>query len=329
MSTKSHDLCLCCSGKTYPLCCAPFHTGKNIPDSALELMRSRYCAYALGLADYIIKTTHPGSPSYHEDLMIWKEEIAEFAKQSRFEKLEVLDSQTKDRMASVTFIAHISQKKQDATFTEKSYFEKIKGRWFYRSGRLMEGKAPNLMTIGQMRVLPLSYYGDPILRKKAEPISEITPAILQLVEEMIETMDACDGLGLAAPQVHYCLQLFVIRTPEESASGEIALGDPVVFINPKITSFSEDHWDVSEGCLSIPSIHADVSRPKKIVVEYTNLEGKKIQEECSGWKARVILHEYDHLQGVLFIDRLAKKEREKLEPSLQKLQSRIHDGTEL
>jgi len=292
-------------------------------------MRSRYAAYALGNADYIIETTHPGSPGYREDLSKWTKEILKFSQKSQFERLEILDFKEKDTMASVTFIAHIMQGKKDVTFTEKSYFEKVRGKWFYRSGQLIEGKDPNLMTVGQMRILPLSYYGDPILRKVAEPVSSITESTLQLVEEMIETMDACDGLGLAAPQVHYSIQLFVIRTPIEDEVGDVDLGDPMVFINPKITEHSEETWAVSEGCLSIPSIHADVTRSKEITVEYTNLKGERIKERCSGWKARVILHEYDHIQGVLFIDHLPKEERQSLEPFLKRLHHRIHDGSEL
>lgn len=321
--------CPCTSSTNYAHCCSPFLTKKKIPETALLLMRSRYAAYALGDADYIIETTHPGSPGYHEDLAKWKEDILKFSKNSRFERLEIIDFKEKDRMASVTFIAHIMQGKKDVTFTEKSYFEKVHGKWLYRSGQLIEGRNPNLMTVGQMRVLPLSYYGDPILRKVAEPVSEITEATHQLVEEMIETMDACDGLGLAAPQVHYSIQLFVIRIPIEDAAGDVELGDPMVFINPEISEHSKEKWTVSEGCLSIPSIHADVTRSKEITVEYTNLEGKKMKERCSGWKARVILHEYDHLQGILFIDHLPKEERESIDPFLKRLHHRIHDGTEL
>jgi len=321
--------CPCSSGEVYANCCAPFHEGKKNPETALLLMRSRYAAYVLGLSDYIIETTHPGSPGYHEDLEKWRQEIADFSKNSLFKRLEILEFQEKSSIASVTFVAHIMQGKTDVTFTEKSYFEKIKGKWLYRSGQLIEGREPNLMTVGQIRILPLAYYGNPILRKVGEPLTEITDATRTLVEEMIETMDACDGLGLAAPQVHYSIQLFVIRTPIEDAAGDVELGKPVVFINPKVTEHSEETWEVSEGCLSIPSVHANVRRSKEITVEYTNLQGKRVTERCTGWKARVILHEYDHIQGILFIDHLSKEKRDALEPFLKRLHQRIHDGTEL
>ncbi len=320
--------CPCHSGKSYEACCAPFHKGKR-PATALELMRSRFSAYALNLPDYIIETTHPGSPGYFEDKAKWREEISAFSKGTNFEGLEVLDFQEKEHLAMVTFVARLTQSEKDATFTEKSYFEKLRGKWYYRAGQLVDGHAPNLVTTNQMRVLPLAYYGNPILRQKADPISEITDSVVKLAEEMIETMDACNGLGLAAPQVHHSVQMFVIRRPIEDEMGHVDLGDAKVFINPKISEPSEETWTVSEGCLSIPSIHADVERPKEITVEYTNVEGKPVKERCSGWEARVIMHENDHIQGILFIDYLPEEKRAALEPYLKRMDQRIHDGTEL
>ncbi len=320
--------CPCSSGKLYEVCCRPFHQGKE-PSDALLLMRSRYAAYALNLPDYIIQTTHPASPEYLEDTAKWKRSISIFSNRSQFEKLEILDFQEKGSVAIVTFLAHLTQKKEDASFTEKSYFEKIRGKWFYRVGQLIEGHAPHLMTVSQIRLLPLAYYGNPILRKIADPVGEITDSVRTFVEEMIETMDACDGLGLAAPQVHHSVRIFVIRVPSEDDMGEMHLGNVKVFINPKISEHSQDTWEVSEGCLSIPSIHAKVKRSKSIVVEYTNLEGKRIKEHCSGWEARVILHENDHINGVLFIDHLSSEQKEAIDPFLRRLDRRIHDGTEL
>ena len=327
MGKKSKE-CPCCSGKLYEACCRPFHRGEN-PPNALLLMRSRYAAYALNLPEYIMQTTHPASPEYSEDHSKWKRVISAFALDTKFEKLEVLDFQERGPLASVTFVAHLTQKKEDATFTETSHFEKIRGRWFYRAGKLLEGHAPSLMTVSQMRLLPLAYYGNPILRKVADPVIEITDSVRKLVEEMIETMDACDGLGLAAPQVHHSIQIFVIRVPREDEMGQVHLGDTKVLINAKIADPSDTTWKVSEGCLSIPSIHADVERPREITVEYMNLAGKKVRERCSGWEARVIMHEHDHIHGILFIDRLPKEERDALEPFLKRLDKRVHDGTEL
>lgn len=92
---------------------------------------------------------------------------------------------------------------------------------------------------------------------------------------------------------------------------------------------STETWKAQEGCLSIPSIHAEVERPREITVKYLDLEGNRIEEKVSGWEARVIMHENDHINGILFIDRLEKETRESLEPFLNSLKGRIHDGTEL
>lgn len=320
--------CPCYSGNPYEKCCRPFHRG-DMPVNALQLMRSRYAAYALSIPDYIIDTTHPGSPDYSEDRPKWKRSIASFSQNTKFLGLEVVDFQEHGDAAMVTFIAHITQKKEDESFTEKSFFERIRGKWYYRTGQVLKGHAPNLMTLGQMRLLPLAYYGNPILRKVAGSVPEITDSVRKLVEEMIETMDGCDGLGLAAPQVHHSTQIFVIRVPSEDLMGHVQLGDVKVFINPKVSEPSSDKWTVSEGCLSIPSLHANVERPKEITVEYTNLEGARIKERVSGWEARVIMHENDHINGILFIDYLSEEERKEIEPFLTRLDKRIHNGTEL
>lgn len=320
--------CPCFSGNPYEKCCRPFHRGDK-PLTALQLMRSRYAAYALSMPDYIMDTTHPGSPDYSENRAKWKKSIISFSLNTKFVGLEVVDSQEHGETAMVTFIAHITQKKQDESFTEKSFFERLRGKWVYRMGLLMKGHSPNLMTMGQMRLMPLAYYGNPILRKVATPVPEITDSVKKLVKEMIETMDGCDGLGLAAPQVHHSTQIFVIRVPFEDLMGHVQLGDVKVFINPKVSEQSEEKWTVSEGCLSIPSLHADVERPKEITVEYTDLEGKRIKERVSGWQARVIMHENDHINGILFIDYLPEEQRKELEPFLQRMDKRIHDGTEL
>lgn len=315
--------CPCCSGKAYNECCRPFHEG-SIPENALQLMRSRYSAYALNMPDYIVATTHPASPQYLEDKFSWKRNISQFSKNSFFNKLQILDFKENKTLATVSFTAYLSQDDCDATFTEKSYFEKLNGRWFYRSGQLAQGHALNLVTPGPLRLLPLSYYGDPILRKKAEPIIEITNDIRKLVEEMIETMDACNGKGIAAPQVHHSIKLFVIRKPIEIEKDKFEYGEVQVFINPTLSLPSDETWKAMEGCLSIPTIRALVERPKEITVEYTTLEGKLIKKRFSGWEARVIMHENDHIDGILFIDRLNKEEQIKLTPSLQNLEKRIH-----
>ena len=155
--------CPCGSQNAYEDCCKRFHDGL-LPDNALQLMRSRYAAYALNLPDYIIKTTHPASPQYCDNHRPWKKKISEFSLNSQFEKLEILDFNERGHVATVTYVATLPQNNQDATFTEKSYFEKLKNKWLYRCGQLAEGHAPNLITNSQVRLLPLAYYGHPILR---------------------------------------------------------------------------------------------------------------------------------------------------------------------
>jgi peptide deformylase len=324
---EKREFCPCSSGNPYVKCCEPFHLGKA-PETALQLMRSRYSAYALSVIDYVIETTHPGSPQYSENKSQWAKAISEFCAHTEFRKLEILGSQERGTFGTVTFVAHLFQKGKDVSYTERSYFEKINGRWLYLRGQLAAGTDPNLITTHQLRLLPLAYYGDPILRKKAEPVGAITSDLKALIEEMIETMDACDGLGIAAPQVHHSIRLFVIRQPIVGRDGEIDVGDVVVFINPKISEPSKETWKAQEGCLSIPSIRSDVERANEITVEYLTVDGETIKRKVSGWEARVIMHEFDHIEGVLFIDRLPEAEQKKLEPTLNRMKKRIHHGKE-
>lgn len=168
------------------------------------------------------------------------------------------------------------------------------------------------------------YYGNPLLRKKAKPVENITNEIKQLVDAMIEAMDQKDGIGLAAPQVNHSIALFITRAPIENDENEILeKGEVRVFINPKILSYSNDEDSFSEGCLSIPKVYGDVFRPIKIKVEATNLEGKRFTEDFSGMSARVILHENDHLNGVLFIDRLDTSERKKIDSKLREIKKKF------
>lgn len=319
--------CPCSSGETYEKCCARFHQGE-LPESALQLMCSRYSAYALDLPDYIVETTHPASSQYSENTFSWKRNISQFSRSSTFSQLDVLDFKERGSIATVTFTAHILQKGYDGTFTEKSHFEKVHGRWFYIGGQLAEGHAPNLVTTGQLKVLPLAYYGDPILRRKADPV-EISDDIRKLVEEMIETVEVYDGGGLAAPQVHHSIRLFIVCDPEGEERDKFEPGEIKVFINPTISSPSAETSRAPEGCLSIPTISAEVERPNAITIEYTDLEGNTHTERFSGWEARVIQHEYDHIEGVLYIDRIDESERAELEPFLSNLKNRIHRGKEI
>lgn len=166
--------------------------------------------------------------------------------------------------------------------------------------------------------LPLAYYGDPILRKKAARVEEINDEIRELVANMIDTMYQTDGIGIAAPQVHHSLALFVICRMYKDEEGRWNSSDKnQVFINPKIISYSDEKTRYSEGCLSIPKINGYVSRPFKVVVTATDLDGQEFTKEFTDLEAHIVLHENDHINGVLFIDRMEAKERKLIEPKLR------------
>ena len=142
-----------------------------------------------------------------------------------------------------------------------------------------------------MAVLKIVKLGDPVLRQPTEPVTKITKKISRLIQNMIETMYAADGVGLAAPQVGVSKKIVVID-----------VGDgPIVLINPKIVSGSGEDIDV-EGCLSIPGKQAYVKRMAEVVVKALDGEGKPIKIEGRGYLARALQHEIDHLNGILFID---------------------------
>ncbi len=166
--------------------------------------------------------------------------------------------------------------------------------------------------------LPLAYYGDPVLRQKAAEVEGIDDELRQLVTDMIETMHGTNGMGLAAPQVHRSIRVFLVQQPipgEDEDSWKP--GTLRIFINPKILTYSEETWMRSEACLSIPGVYGDVERPIKIKVEYNDLEGNRLEQEFVGLEARIILHENDHINGVLYIDRVHGNERKRLEPILR------------
>jgi peptide deformylase len=167
--------------------------------------------------------------------------------------------------------------------------------------------------------LKLCYYGDPILRKVAKPVEKITDEIRELCHNMVETMKGCDGIGLAAPQVGYLLRIFVSNLASEDEKGELHLGEPKIYINPILTAPSEALVERNEGCLSIPKLYLPIVRPLSIHLEATDLEGNTFHEECYGYPARNRMHENDHLNGVLFIDRIKGKRRTEIEPELRRI----------
>jgi peptide deformylase len=170
--------------------------------------------------------------------------------------------------------------------------------------------------------LSLLYYDDQRLRKKSEPIVEITDQIKKFAHEMVRAMVHYNGVGLAAPQVGRHIRLIVIRDEFVTEDGEYSLGEPEILINPQLSRPSKQKEIRPEGCLSIPGIHAEVERPISVHVRYQTVEGKVVEENPTGFRARVIMHENDHLNGVLYVDRLTPEERAKIEPSLRDLKEK-------
>jgi len=170
--------------------------------------------------------------------------------------------------------------------------------------------------------LPLRYFGHPDLRAKASPIQEITPEIITLAQDMIETMLAHNGVGVAGPQVGRLLRIFVRRFEGIGPTGEYYLGEPEVIINPTLTSPSDETDTMAEGCLSVPGLHVKVTRPKRIHLRYQKLTGEWIDEDLTDFLARNAMHENDHLNGVLHIDRASPPERKRIEPMLRTLKQK-------
>lgn len=171
--------------------------------------------------------------------------------------------------------------------------------------------------------LPLAYFGDSVLRKKASPVEKIDEKIHQLVKDMAETMEANDGCGLAAPQVHQSISLFITCIPKYVDEETVLPGELRVFINPKIISYSQEVWPCKEGCLSIPGLREIVVRPFKVVVQATNLNGEQFEEEFEEFDAHVMMHENDHLNGVLYIDRLPPQRKKELEGYLRDIKKKF------
>lgn len=167
--------------------------------------------------------------------------------------------------------------------------------------------------------LPIIAYGDPILRKKAVDISTDLPDLDTTISNMFETMYAAHGVGLAAPQVGLSIRLFIVDG-RPFAEDEKELADfKKVFINPQILEESGDEWTFNEGCLSIPDIREDIRRQQKIHIAYLDEKGQAHEETYTGLAARIIQHEYDHIEGKLFIDKLSPLRKTMLKNKLDSI----------
>jgi peptide deformylase len=184
-------------------------------------------------------------------------------------------------------------------------------------------------------ILPILEYGDPILRAKGKPIDNIDDRIRELAANMIETMHAANGVGLAAQQVGEALQLTVLdvslvedrpstlKVDGKDVDPKVAM--PLVLINPEIELHGATETGV-EGCLSFPEITGDIERAKSVIVRAQTLEGGTIEIEASGFLSRAIQHEGDHLNGILFIDRMNSAAKAALSSRLKRLQKETRRG---
>jgi peptide deformylase len=179
-------------------------------------------------------------------------------------------------------------------------------------------------------VLSVVKYGDPVLRKKGAPIEKITPEIKRLVDDMFETMYDAAGVGLAAQQVGHALQLTIIdvRAVKDRPSTmeidgqavDVNAHMPLVLINPKITPFGNPAKG-AEGCLSFPEIYTDIMRPESVEVEAIDAQGQTVRFKAGGLLSRAVQHEVDHLNGILFIDRMTSEAKAEVKDEIDSLQA--------
>ncbi len=175
-------------------------------------------------------------------------------------------------------------------------------------------------------ILPIVAYGDPVLRKVGKDIDPDFPGLEELIENMKETMKNAQGVGLAAPQIGRDIRLFLIDASPFAENEELDEEERAflkdfkrTFINARIVEEDGDEWAFNEGCLSIPNINEDVYRPETIHVEYLDEDFNKKQESLTGLAARIFQHEYDHIEGVLFTDKLSSLKKRLLKKRLENI----------
>lgn len=169
-------------------------------------------------------------------------------------------------------------------------------------------------------IFPITAYGDPVLKAKAKDIPQDSPELPKLIEDMFETMYNAHGVGLAAPQIGKSIRLFVIDSaPFEEDEEKKKLAVKKAFVNPKIIKEEGEEWAFEEGCLSIPGIREDVYRPERVTVHYFDENGQEHEDEFGGIVARIIQHEYDHIEGILFTDHLSGLKKRLLKSRLVKI----------
>lgn len=184
-------------------------------------------------------------------------------------------------------------------------------------------------------ILDVTKYGNPVLRQRGAPIEKITPEIKKLIADMFETMRASHGVGLAAQQIGKALQLTVIDVREakdrpstlelDGKPADVDKFMPIVLINPEITPVGK-MVEGGEGCLSFPQIYAEVSRPEFVDVKAFDEKMKPVEFRAGGLLSRAVQHEVDHLNGILFIDRMSTAKKRELKPELDELQAQTKAG---
>ena len=165
-------------------------------------------------------------------------------------------------------------------------------------------------------ILPIYVYGSAVLRKQAQEVAPDMPGLSQLIADLFDTMYHADGVGLAAPQVGRSLRIFVVDGSPIGDDRPEVKDFKRVMINPKIIEESPQKVILSEGCLSIPSLNADIERPEEIVISYYNEQLQPQTERLSGFACRMVQHEYDHLEGALFTDLAAPIRKKMLQSKL-------------
>jgi peptide deformylase len=163
---------------------------------------------------------------------------------------------------------------------------------------------------------PVTVYGDPLLRKKAKTIDKDFENLAEVIENMWETMYYSDGVGLAAPQVGMSIRMFIIDASSGADEEPDLEGFKKVFINPEIIEISGEEWVMNEGCLSLPEIREDVQRPDVVRIKYLDENFVEHDETYKGFAGRIIQHEFDHLEGKLFIDYLSPLRKRLLKSKL-------------
>lgn len=170
-----------------------------------------------------------------------------------------------------------------------------------------------------MSVREIRLYGDPVLRARAKPIREWTEGLRALASDMVETMRAASGVGLAAPQVGERVAIFVAQVPEEVAPME-----PIVLANPEVLE-EEGREAANEGCLSLPEIEEEIERATRVRIRGLAPGGETVEVTAEGYLARILQHEIDHLKGILIIDRISPVRRQLLRRQLEKIRKRSEE----